>query len=171
MAMLKFCSHPNILKLMDVVFVKDNLWMITEFMDGGSMYALSRCNCLTEKHIAFIAREMLRGISYLHSENLIHRDLKSANVMLTAQAAVKIIDFGLCIDLTEKLGVAMVGSPYWMSPEMIRREPYDFKTDIYSFGVTLMELANGKPPGAKNSVHCMFVTATTGMFKIIKKRK
>jgi len=105
---------------------------------------------------------MLLALIFMHKNSITHRDLKSANVMMTIERDIKLIDLGLCAILEGGYKVGMVGSPFWMAPEMIRREPYDNKIDIWSFAICLLELANRHPPNDSNIIRAMFTTAVEG---------
>eukprot|EP01102_Stenamoeba_stenopodia_P014999 TRINITY_DN5067_c0_g1_i2.p1 TRINITY_DN5067_c0_g1~~TRINITY_DN5067_c0_g1_i2.p1 ORF type:complete len:1016 (+),score=241.57 TRINITY_DN5067_c0_g1_i2:129-3176(+) len=156
---LKQCDHPNIVKLFSAYDLGEEIWLVMEFMEGGSLQeAVNLCK-FKENQIAYVAKEMLKGIKYLHTNNLAHRDLKSANVMMSVEGDVKLIDFGLCIDTTVVQSCHMVGSPYWTPPEMIRKEIHGLPADIWSFGICMIEMANGKPPNIKSALKAMFNAA------------
>lgn len=160
------CDHPSICKLYKAIRVGDECWMAMEYMSGGNLMeaAQARYGDFDEPQIAYVARELLLGIQYLHKEQLAHRDLKNLNVMFTTNAEVKIIDFGLCCDLSQgpRRG-QQVGSPFWMAAEMIMGGEYSYPVDIFSFSVCMLELANRKPPNTSNVKRAMFLTATEGM--------
>jgi len=162
--LLKQSQHPNVVIFYEAFVWNDAVWMVMERLDGGSLaHAVALCGGFREPHVAYTADRVLKALEFMHSRSLVHRDLKSANLMFTTLGDVKLIDFGLCRDVSRSPGISMLGSPFFISPEMVRYEPHGTPTDIWSFAISLLEMINGHPPHHNNPVKAMFVTATVGV--------
>ncbi|XP_072255413.1 misshapen-like kinase 1 isoform X6 [Pyxicephalus adspersus] len=161
--MLKKYSHHRNIATYYGAFIKksppgndDQLWLVMEFCGAGSVTDLvknTKGNSLKEDCIAYICREILRGLSHLHAHKVIHRDIKGQNVLLTENAEVKLVDFGVSAQLDRTVGRrnTFIGTPYWMAPEVIACDEnpdatYDYRSDIWSLGITAIEMAEGAPP-------------------------
>ncbi|XP_056665244.1 nik-related protein kinase isoform X2 [Monodelphis domestica] len=161
--MLKKYSHHRNIATYYGAFIKknlsghdDQLWLVMEYCGAGSVTDLvkkTKGNSFKEDWISYICREVLRGLSHLHMHHVIHRDIKGQNVLLTENAEVKLVDFGVSAQLDRTAGRrnTFIGTPYWMAPEVIACDEnpdstYDYRSDLWSLGITAMEMAEGAPP-------------------------
>ncbi|CAD8209143.1 unnamed protein product [Paramecium pentaurelia] len=147
---LKDCQHPNIVSFLGSYYKDSNLWLIMEYCSGGSVLGLMEVmeRGLNQEEISGIMYSTLLGIEYLHQNKKIHRDIKAGNILLDHKGQVKLADFGVAAQLTYSCADkgTFIGTPFWMSPEVISKSRYNQLTDIWSLGVTAIELAEGTPP-------------------------
>jgi len=174
---LSSCSHKNIISFfcayLCTTTIKngydEEVWIVSEFVKGVTLSQAVKYYAFKDVYTAFIIHEVLAGLSYLHSKNWAHRDIKSTNIMLSRNGEVKLVDFGLCTDMTSGPELKMLGSPYWIPPEMINKKPHHLSADIWSLAVCILEILLRAPPYSSSPILCMFNVGTVGLQKLIPK--
>ncbi|XP_034215226.1 serine/threonine-protein kinase STY46-like isoform X2 [Prunus dulcis] len=141
--------HKNVVQLIGACTKPPKLCIVTEFLSGGSMYDFvhKQTGAISLQFLLRVAIDVSRGMNYLHQNNIIHRDLKAANLLMDDNGVVKVADFGIArVQAQSGVMTAETGTYRWMAPEVIEHKPYDHKADVFSFGVVLWELLTGKLP-------------------------
>ncbi|GBP41802.1 hypothetical protein EVAR_26924_1 [Eumeta japonica] len=140
--------HPNIVEMHASYLVGDELWVVMEYMAGGALTDIVTRARMDPEQIATVCKQCLKALAFLHGQGVIHRDIKSDSILMTADGRVKLSDFGFCAQVSQELPKrkSLVGTPYWMSPEVISRLPYGPEVDVWSLGIMLVEMVDGEPP-------------------------
>ncbi|KAM9211300.1 serine/threonine-protein kinase PAK 4 [Leptosomus discolor] len=141
-------QHENVVEMYNSYLVGDELWVVMEFLEGGALTDIVTHTRMNEEQIAAVCLAVLKALAVLHAQGVIHRDIKSDSILLTHDGRVKLSDFGFCAQVNKEVPrrKSLVGTPYWMAPELISRLPYGPEVDIWSLGVMVIEMVDGEPP-------------------------
>ena len=145
--MLRACESKYVVKYYGCCLLGSKLWIVMEYMGGGSVKEIVAVQPIKERYISIIIREVLCALDFLHRGRKIHSDIKAANILLNDRGDVKLADFGVASSLESRnKAFSFAGTPFWMAPEVIKESGYDEKCDIWSLGITAIEIAHGAPP-------------------------
>ncbi|XBW37147.1 hypothetical protein QEN19_002725 [Hanseniaspora menglaensis] len=167
---MKFSRHPNVIEFKNAFFYNMELWVSMEYMSGGNLADVVTNCLLTDLQIRFVCKEVLKGLQFLHENGIVHRDIKSDNILLNEKGNIKISDFGFCALIKEEDSKrnTMVGTPYWMAPEIVNRQKYDSKIDIWSLGIMIIEMVDGEPPYMNETpLRALYLIAKNGTPSLI----
>jgi p21-activated kinase 1 len=170
--LLRSSRHPNIVNFIEAYLLgqgaSQELWVVMEYVDGGSLTDVIESHApgaLPDPAIAYVCREVLQALVFLHSRGILHRDVKSDNVLLSLEGRVKLTDFGYGASLqtADDRRTSVIGTTYWMAPEVIKSRPYDQRVDVWSLGILAIEMIEGEPPYMEESMlRALFLIASRG---------
>lgn len=144
---MKDMNFKSIVNFIECFLHGRELWIVMEFLEGGALTDIVLETVMDENQMATVTKECLMALDYLHLHNIIHRDVKSDNVLVGMKGEVKLTDFGFCAEINaDEKRCTVVGTPYWMSPELVKKQKYDKKVDIWSLGILIIEMIDGEPP-------------------------
>ncbi|XP_070781741.1 serine/threonine-protein kinase PAK 6b [Enoplosus armatus] len=140
--------HQNVVEMYRSALVEEELWVIMEYLQGGALTHIVSETRLNEEQTATVCEGVLQALTYLHSQGVIHRDIKSDSILLTMDGRIKLSDFGFCAQISKDVPKrkSLVGTPYWMAPEVICKTPYGTEVDVWSLGIMVVEMVDGEPP-------------------------
>ncbi|KAI7887723.1 kinase-like domain-containing protein [Mucor mucedo] len=163
-------SHKNMVQHVESYIWKNDVWIVMEYMEGGSLTDIVTQIFMAEREIATVCLEVLTGLEYLHSKGIIHRDIKSDNILIGMQGQVKLSDFGYCaqVDKRQSKRTTLAGTPCWMAPEIVLRKEYGPSVDIWSLGITAIEMVEGSPPHLENPEHAIRMLTTQNVSPTLK---
>ncbi|KAK6031654.1 kinase domain protein [Ostertagia ostertagi] len=151
-SIMQQCDSKYVVKYYGSYFKNSDLWIVMEYCGAGSVSDIMRLRrkTLTESEMSAVLRDTIEGLRYLHDLKKIHRDIKAGNILLNTEGQAKLADFGVAGQLTDTMAKrnTVIGTPFWMAPEVIEEIGYDTKADIWSLGITAIEMAEGRPPYA-----------------------
>ncbi|KAJ7847545.1 kinase-like domain-containing protein [Mycena leptocephala] len=168
LSVMKELDHPNIISFIESYLVEpEELWIVTDYVEGGELTEIIRNNRMVEDQMSNICWQTCKGLAYLHSQSIIHRDIRPDNILVDSLGRLKIKGFGFCAKLTEQRPrrASMAGTPHWMAPEVVKQKEYGVKVDVWSLGILAIELTgveNGPPYIDEEPLTVLYAIAANG---------